>query len=197
VIVGILLIILAAADAGLWAWLLVGAVGLVVAGVLALWFAKRHRHPVAWDAPRVSRPSSDRSHYRVLVIADDACTPEALRGTIAGHAAGRDTEAFVIAPALGSRLAGWTGDQSGYEKATAHLEATLLAFEQIGVTAHGRIGSPDPIEAADDGLREFAADEIILAVHPDNAAKWLERDAIDAARERYAIPVTAIVVELS
>jgi Predicted membrane protein (DUF2254) len=114
----------------------------------------------------------------VLVVADDACTLEALRTALREHAEAPSTEAFVIAPALGlaarpldrrpARLGG--GDE--------HLEATLRAFEEIGVGARGRIGSKDSIRAADDGFREFPADELVVVVHSANAAKWLEQDVI-------------------
>jgi hypothetical protein len=73
----------------------------------------------------------------------------------------------------------------------------LRALKEIGVMAHGRIGSKDPIQAADDGLREFPAQQVVLAVHSGDDQRWLERDAVDAARERYAVPVTLIVVDAS
>ena len=193
VMLGVLFVLFAAFDAGLWAWLLVGAAGVVVCALLLGSYARRHRHPAAEDAPRTRR-AGDGSVHRVLVIADDACTPEALRAAISEHANGRATEAFVVAPALGSRLSRWTGDEGDYEAATEHLQATLRALEEIGVEAHGTIGSKDPIQAADDGLRQFPADEIVLAVHPGESARWLEQDAIDTARKRYDLPVTPIVV---
>jgi hypothetical protein len=196
-ILGVLFVLFAAASVGLWAWLLVGAVGLVVCAVLALRVAKVHRHPVDRDEPVGVRPSADDSVHRVLVIADDSCTPESLQAAIDEHADGQAIEAFVVAPALGSRLDRWTGDQQGYDEATEHLDGTLRALEGIGVQARGRIGSKDPIQAADDGLREFPADQLVLAVHAAEDQKWLEEDAVDAARERYHVPVTVIVVEHS
>jgi hypothetical protein len=194
VMVGILFVLFAAFEAGLWAWLLVGAVGIVVCTLLVASYARRHRHPATWDAPRTHFAGSGSVH-RVLVIADDACSPEALQAAIAKHAEGRATEAFVVAPAVGSRVSRWTGDEGDYEAASEHLQATLRALEQIGVEAHGRIGSKDPIQAADDGLRQFAADEIVLAVHSGEGARWLEQDVISAARGRYDVPVTPIVLD--
>lgn len=194
-ILGVLFMFFAASEVGLWAWLFVGAVGLVVCALLVWRLAKTHRHPAAWDAPRTQRPAGDDSVHRVLVVADDACTPDALRAAIGEHAGARTTEAFVVAPALGSRLSRWTGDQQDYDKATEHLESTLRALEEIGIEAHGHIGSKGPIQAADDGLREFPADQLVLVVHSAEGQRWLEQDAVDAARERYDIPVTPIVVD--
>ena len=195
VILGVLFVLFAAFQAGLWAWLLVGAVGVVVCTMLVLAYARGHRHPLASGAPAGGRTSHEGSVHRILVVADDACTPAALRTATVGHAHGRAVEALVIAPAVGSRVSRWTSDQHDYDEATAHLETTLRSLEEIGVAARGRIGSKDPIEAADDGLREFPADEIVLAVHSGDEARWLEEDAVDAARERYDVPVTAIVLD--
>ena len=194
-ILGVLFILFAAFNAGLWAWLLVGAVGVVVCAVLIARFARGHRHPPGEDAPRTAGATGGDAVHRVLVIADGACAAEALRGAIGEHAGGRRIEAFVVAPALGSRLDRWTGDQHGYDEATEHLDGTLRALEQIGITARGRIGSKDPVQATDDGLREFPADQIVLAVHAAAGQKWLEQDAVDAARERYDALVTTIVVD--
>ena len=195
VMLGVLFVLFAAFDAGLWAWLLVGAAGLVVCALLVWQIARTHRHPAARDAPRAPRPPGGGSVHRVLVVADDACTPDALRAAIAGHAGGRSTEAFVAAPALGSRLGRWKDEQQDHDQAAGHLDATLRALEQIGIEAHGRVGSEDPIQAADDGLREFPADQLVLVLHSADRQRWLEQDALEAARERYDVPITPIVVD--
>ena len=195
VMLGVLFILFAAFDAGPWAWLLVGAAGLVVCLSLVAGYARRHRHPDALDAPRALRRTGDGSIYRVLVVADDACPDEALRTAIGAHAGSRATEAFVVAPAVGSRLARWTGDQRDYDAATERLEATLHALENLGIRAQGRIGSKDPIQATDDGLRQFAADEIVLALHSAHGQEWLEQDAVAVALERYDVPVTPIIID--
>ena len=195
VILGVIFVLFAASHAGLWAWLLVGAGGIVVCARLLARAAKKHRHPPASDAPPALSPSAAGSVHRVLVVAGGTATPEALRGAIGEHAKAKDVEAFVVAPALGSRLARWTGDQQDYDEATEHLDATLRALEEIGVQARGRIGSKDPIQAADDGLREFPAQQVVLAVHSGADQRWLEQDAVAAARERYAVPVTLIVLD--
>src|SRR6478672_12329273 len=132
VILGVIFIVFAAAAIGLWAWLLVGAVGVVVCGYLTLRLGESHRHPLDIDAPPVLRSVEGGSVHRVLVVADGVCTPDGLRAAIDEHAAGQPAEAFVVAPALGSRLDRWTGDQQGYDDAAQHLDETLRALEQIG-----------------------------------------------------------------
>ena len=131
------------------------------------------------------------------MIADDACAPDELGLAIAGLRLTGPAAVFVMAPAIGSRTARWTGDEHAYQEAAAHLEATLDALRELDLEADGRIGSHDPLQAADDGLREFAADEIVFAVHRGGEENWLERGVVDAARARYPVPVSEIAVARS
>ena len=78
-----------------------------------------------------------------------------------------------------------------------HLEATLQALAALHIEASGHVGSHDPLQAADEGLREFDPDEIVFAVHPEDDANWLERGVVEAARARYPLPVTALTVTRS
>jgi GABA permease len=157
-----------------------------------------HQHPAVSAAPPPARRPDDRgagSSHRVLVVADDCATSEAFVSTIVEHADGRPVEAFVVAPALGSRFARLTSDDGAYAEAQRHLDATLDALGRAGIAARGHIGSHDPIQAADDGLREFPADEVVFATHPPEEADRLEADAVDVARARYEVPVTHLVVD--
>jgi hypothetical protein len=191
---GILFVLFFAYDQGLWAWLVVGALGIVLAALVARSAARRNRHPSPLSAPSaVAAPAPDGVH-RVLVVADESITSEEFRATITAHAGGRPIEAFVVAPALSSKLARWTGDEGAYRSAQEHLDATVAALSSAGITASGEIGSHDPLQAADDGLREFPANEIVFATHPEDTANWLEQGVVDDARSRYAIPVTHVVV---
>jgi len=189
-------LLLAAALAGLAAWLLLG-LATVGAALIVVWaYARRHRHPAIEAAPPAHGPAApDSGLYRVLVVADEP-GPRGLREQLLGHAHGRRTEAFVVAPALGSRLARWTGDERAYSEATGRLEATVRALEGAGVSAAGHIGSHDPIQAADDGLREFPADEVFFVTGSEGDANWLEEGVVESARARYGVPVTHIVAGL-
>jgi peptidyl-tRNA hydrolase len=198
VVLGALAVIMLAFDAGLWAWLLVGLSSAVVAAVVIRMAASRRVHPPASAAPptrpRRTAPGPGES-FRVLVVADDCATSSGFVEAIVAHADGRPVEALVVAPALGSRLARWTSDDGAYVDAQRHLDATLAALQAAGITATGHIGSHDPVQAADDGLRELPADEIVFVTHPPASASRLEADVDEAARARYALPVTHLVVE--
>jgi hypothetical protein len=194
-VLAVFFVLMLAAEAGVWTWVIV-TTALATAGLLAIgYFASRSRHPSAFDAPRRPAASSSPADgvYRVLVVADANLGSETVTVTeeIVAHAAGRRVEAFVIAPELRSRLAHWTGDDSQQGHAERHLGETLTGLEAAGVPASGMVGSDHPIQAADDALRMFPADELVL-VTDAGRANWLEDDAISATRERYGIPVTHV-----
>jgi hypothetical protein len=194
-VLGALALIMLAYTQGLWAWLALGA--LVLCGIVgtALYRATVPRHPSQPSPPRLERRGDGRDGvHRVLVVADEGCAPGQLGTALAQHPRPGATEVFVVAPALGSRTARWTGDDRPYAEAARHLDATLEALRELRVRASGRVASHDPVQAADDGLREFGADEIVFVVHPDVGANWLERDVLDSARGRYPIPVNALTV---
>jgi GABA permease len=194
-ILGVIFVLFIAASVGLWAWLLAGAV-IVVVGAVVLAALLRRKRELEVDAPPAPVPrAADDGVHHVLVVADCSCTSEDFRDRLVRRAPGSPTSVFVVAPAVGSRLSQWTGDQTAYSSAEDHLEATLGALAEMGVDATGRIGPHDPIQAADDGLRVFPADEIVFATPPDGKTEWLEDGVVERARERYDLPVTHVVVD--
>ena len=68
----------------------------------------------------------------------------------------------------------------------------LRALADLGLEATGHVGSHDPLQAADEALREFPADEIVFALHGNGGTEWLEQGVLDLGRDRYAIPVRAL-----
>ena len=64
-----------------------------------------------------------------------------------------------------------------------------------GVTARGALGDADPLQALDDAIRTFVPDEAIVATHPEGRSNWLERGLVAQARERFAVPITHVVVD--
>jgi hypothetical protein len=193
VVLGVLFALMLAADIGPWAWVVVTTALVVVgAGVIAT-VVHRRRYPAESDAPATGqarlRPVSGDS-YRVLVVADASLGASAFRNEIGPHSGGRPLEALVVAPALRSRLAHWTGDDASREDAETHLAETLDGLAAAGVSARGTVGADDPIQAADDALRTFGADEVVFVTGDED--NWLEHGVVDRARERYDIPVTHV-----
>jgi len=46
-------------------------------------------------------------------------------------------------------------------------------------------------------MRTFGPDELIISTHPPERSHWLERGVVAGARERFALPVTHVVVDLT
>ena len=100
-----------------------------------------------------------------------------------------DAEVFVVAPALNSRLRHWLSDDDGARRTAAErLAACLDRLQRVGVQANGSVGDADPLQAIADALPTFAADEIVIAAHPE-PSHGLADELAARARKRFALPV--------
>jgi hypothetical protein len=149
------------------------------------------REPAVWE-----RGAGD-GRRRILVVANETVAGRALRGEIV-HRAGEDADVLVVCPALNSPLRHWASDDDrARAEAQTRLDESLGALADEGVQARGEVGDADPIQAIDDALRTFGADEIVISTHPPGRSNWLERDVIERARERYGCPIAHVVVDLA
>jgi hypothetical protein len=164
------------------------ALGLGVAAGLYLRSEPKVREPAIWERRADGR--------RIVVVANETVAGEALRDEIV-HRARDGAEVLVVAPALNSRLRHWTSDEDRARAAAqARLDVSLAALAEAGVEARGQIGDDDPLQALEDALRTFGADEIILSTHPPGRSNWLERGLVTRARELYECPITHVVVDV-
>jgi GABA permease len=142
------------------------------------------------------RPSAP-GERRILVIANETVGGEALRDQIRRRSEGVEERVRVVCPALMSPVRYFASDEDeARAKAHARLERSLAALREAGVTAEGEVGDADPVQSIEDALRTFGADEIIISTHPEGRSVWLERGVVRAARERFDVPVTHVVVDL-
>jgi hypothetical protein len=49
------------------------------------------------------------------------------------------------------------------------------------------------LQAIEDALRKFGADEIVISTHPPGRSNWLEQRLIERAHERFAVPIHHVV----
>ena len=182
----------AVAVAGILAggWVALAVFVLLAAGVA--FYVKAE--PKAPAEPVRSREGSDR--HRILVVANETVAGQALRGEIVRRAR-EGSDVLVVCPALNSPIRYWASDEDGARaEAERRLTASLGALSSSGVEARGEVGDADPLQAMDDALRTFGADEIVISTHPPGRSNWLEKGVIDRARERYPVPITHVVVDL-
>ena len=120
-----------------------------------------------------------------------------LRDMIHEKSEGVREEVLVVSPALNSPLKHWTSDEDeAREAARERLHRSLARLREAGIDARGEIGDSEPVQAMEDALRTFGADEIIISTHPEGRSNWLERGVVARARERFAVPITHVVVDL-
>jgi GABA permease len=133
---------------------------------------------------------------RLLVVANETVEgPELLEAVRRRATPG--TVVRVVSPALNSRVRTWTSDEDGArEAAQRRLTASVERLAAVGIVADGEIGDGDPVQAIEDALRAFPADEIVLSTHPPGRSNWLEHGVVLATRERFDVPVTHVVVDL-
>jgi GABA permease len=174
-------------------WLGVAVFVVLTAGVL-WWFVMRRTETEApvRQAPAASPPEQ----HRVLVVANETVGGSQLLETIRGRIAGRDARVLVVCPALNSPLRHWASDEDdARHSAQERLDTSLQAMRGAGIEASGEIGDGDPIQAIEDALRTFRPDELVVSTHPLGKSHWLERGVVEKARERFALPVTHVVVD--
>jgi hypothetical protein len=169
---------------------------IVLTSAVLIWWLRARRHEVPKkEAPR-SRSGPDER--RILVVANETVGGSALLEQIRNRSEGVNEHVLVVVPALNSPLKHWTSDEDGArEAAQERLEASLRAMRAAGIDARGEVGDSDPLQAIEDALRTFAPDELIISTHPPERSHWLERGVVVGARERFALPVTHVVVDLA
>jgi GABA permease len=187
---GALLVVLAA-----WINTWFGLAVFVVLVLAALW---------AIRGGLIQRPSQahvvhdDGPSHRILVIANETVGGAELLSLLGTKAEGVDEEMLLVCPALNSRVRTWTSDEDpARAEAQERLDSCLARLAAAGVSARGEIGDGDPLQALEDALRVFPADEIVVSTHPPGRSHWLEQGVVEQARLRYDVPITHVVVDIT
>jgi hypothetical protein len=132
-----------------------------------------------FDEPiEVGRAPADR--YLLLVVAlvavEDPAVAESIAGIAragAGATAGageRIPDVLVLAPALNTRVAHWLSDVGAARfDAQRRLALSVGTLSLSGLEARGQVGDSDVVQAIEDTLRTFAAQEVIFVSAPGDA----------------------------
>ena len=131
---------------------------------------------------------------RLLVIATALVPADDLRASVRAQV-GDDAELLVVAPASGISRLDWLTNAEDDARTDAAGRADQLAEAAPTDNVESRVGDSDPLQAIEDALRTFPADELIVVSRPDEDAGWLEHGSAETALSRFSLPVTRLVVE--
>ncbi len=155
---------------GKWAGVFVGKLffPLALVGLLVL-LVRWGRLEVTTDGIQAAPAAASR---RVLVLANSGLEQPALVAEVSRPAGRGKTEAMIIAPvAATSRLHALADDvDTELQTAQKRIDAVVASLRRAGVNAAGRPNVAQPASALIDGLREFAATEVIIV--PSQGKGW-------------------------
>ena len=132
---------------------------------------------------------------RLLVVTTARVEGARLREEVRRHAGDEDAEVRIVAPTADVSPMRWLFtdlDSARAEAEEVAREATEAIEGEAAVEAE--VGDSDPVQAIEDALRTFPADELILVTREGDEARWLEKDAAEEALARFDIPVTHLAV---
>jgi hypothetical protein len=136
--------------------------------------------------------------HRILVVANETSQGSELHDLLSERSRrglGRQSEVLVVAPALNSRLRHLFSDiDPAVRDAELRLCECMDRLRLRGVDATGLVGDEDPLQAIEDLLRTFPADELIVSTHTPERSNWLARDVVARARERFGLPTSHVEV---
>ncbi len=190
--IGYFALIVIAAVINTW----LGVAVFVVLSIVVLYvaFIRGRDEPPPRVAPTMSHPDDER---RILVIANETVAGETLHAMIKQKSSGYKTNVLVVAPIQPSPLQHLASDEGpGRQVAQDRLDASLAKLRDAGISARGHIGDADPLQSIEDALRTFGPDEVVISTHPEGRSHWLERGIVEGARDRFAVPITHVVVDV-
>jgi len=137
----------------------VAAGALAAVAIVFVAARQRPRGPIA------SAVADDGRRHVLLVMDAPLEAPEAVREIARASrlGAGDDTDVLVLAPARISFLDRWASDVEGARhRAQQNLVSTVAALAKAGIAAEARVGDEDIVQAVEDQLQSFPANEVIL-----------------------------------
>ncbi len=195
VLLTMLAIALAAALGPMW---LAFAVLAVVLGAVSMRAAQlRMRKLRGLELPVKMAPPhlGSAAERRVLVVANDMLSEEALLSEIERLASAPHTHVLVLVPALISPVARLTGGvDSLMDQARVRL-STALDHVGHGLVVAGEVSEANSLQAIEDTFATFTPDEVVVSTGWESTQSGLEPRLAGLVRERFAVPVRHLVFE--
>jgi hypothetical protein len=133
---------------------------------------------------------------KLLVIAL-AEVPDDLLDRSLGPADRASAEVRVVSPVSKLSPLQWLTNEEDAAREQAEAIAAAGAERVAGEADvdDAGAGDTDPVQAAEDALRTFDADQIVVVVPRDEEASWLERASLEDGFERFGRPVRYVAGE--
>jgi hypothetical protein len=109
-------------------------------------------------------PAPAGGRRRVLVVANEGLENPALCAEVCGRGIDGTTEVLIVAPVVASSRLHALADDVDHELRSAQerLDVALETVRTAGVAATGHVDVAHPMACLLDGLREFAATEVVM-----------------------------------
>lgn len=111
-------------------------------------------------------PAEDGRRHVLLVTTCPVEEPAAVARIAAAATLGAgndDVDVLVLGPARIGFLDRWASDVEGARRiAQENLVATVAALAKAGIAAEARVGDEDVVQAVEDQLQSFPANEVVL-----------------------------------
>ena len=157
------------------------AVGAIAATALII-FAARAR-----PDRRLEVAEATDSGHRVLIVAvAEATAPSAQR---IAELAGKATDVRIVVPVPSRRLDRWlSAEDDARREAEGRLARSAGVLVAAGLPVSGSVGDPDPAQALEDELHDFAADEVVLLTGNG-------KDPLAKVESRLGIPLRRVAAD--
>jgi hypothetical protein len=130
---------------------------------------------------------SDEPGHRVLVVAVAEATAETAERI--AELAGSPTDVRVVVPVPSHRLDRWlSAEDDARREAEGRLARSAGALVAAGLPVSGSVGDPDPAQALEDELHDFAANEVVLLTGDG-------KDPLAKVESRIRLPLRRISAE--
>jgi hypothetical protein len=142
---------------------------------------------------RIEVARAEDQRHRVLVVVLAPIEDPQTASTVA-EAARPGGEVLVLAPALNRPLAHWASDlDDARDAAQRRLVLSLGTLAAADVDGRGQVGDTDAVQAVEDTLRDFPADEAVLVAAPVEGKGPVARTLANL-RSRLDLPLRLIEV---
>ena len=133
---------------------------------------------------------------RLLVVTTVPTDASLLRDQVRERTGDAAAEIRIVAPAADVSPLQWLASDEDEARGEAEQIAEDAGRAVEGeATVETEVGDPDPVQAIEDALRTFPADEVIVVTRAGEEASWLEKDTDAAALDRFGLPVTRLAVD--